>query len=805
MHPAVTRVRAAFAAILLAAGFHTAPHAQSSAAAGQDDRPRADAAAAARVQAPAAQDESALLPAIDGPPPPVPPAVISRDAAGQATVRAVRIAERITLDGRLDEDVYDLIPAIGDFIQQVPDPGEPATEPTEAWVMFDGANLYVAARCHDSAPPEEWVANDMRRDTAQLRQNDTFSVILDTFYDRRNGVAFYTNPVGARADFAITNEGSPNSDWNPIWDVRVGRFEGGWTVEMEIPFKSLRYRSGAEQVWGFQLRRVVRRKNEGSYLTPLPISAVRGSAIRGIFRVSGAGTLVGLEVPQGSRNFEIKPYGIGGVTTAPVAGADHENVPERNAGVDVKLGITQNLTADFTLNTDFAQVEVDEQQVNLTRFSLFFPEKREFFLEGRGIFEFARGAAGGRRAGFRDQEAPILFYSRRIGLHDGQAVPILGGARVTGKAGAFDVGLLNIQTGDIWPGEDVPTPVDHTNFTVVRIKRDLLRRSSVGALLTNRSVATIGEGASQTFGVDGTFAFYDNLSFIGSYAATRTPELRGEDASYQGQFLYDGDRYGLEANHMLVGRNFRPDVGYVRRINFRRTLGTARFSPRPTSLAAVRQFNFEGGIDYILTADTGFLETRTSRLQVGAEFENSDQLTVAFTDNYELLEEPFSPGGGVAIPVGAYDFRDVEIAYALGQQHRTNGSVALRRGGYFGGDITSVDFSRGYVGITPQLAIEPSVSFNWIDVPQGAFRTDLLRARVNYTFSPWMFFSGLVQYNSADNAVSSNLRFRWEYSPGSELFVVYTEERDTDPLRPMRGVELLNRGFVVKVNRLFRL
>ena len=229
----------------------------------------------------------------------------------------------------------------------------------------------------------------MRRDTRQLRQNDTFAIILDTFYDRRNAVAFYTNPIGALADFAITNEGNPNSDWNPVWDVRTGRFEDGWTVEMEIPFKSLRYRPGPSQIWGVQLRRNVRRKNEWNYVTPLPISA--GSGPGGIFRVSEAATLVGLDAPSGSKNLEIKPYAIGGLATNLAASPPTRNVGDGTGGLDVKYGVTQNLTADFTLNTDFAQVEVDEQQVNLTRFNLFFPEKREFFLEGRGIFDFARG------------------------------------------------------------------------------------------------------------------------------------------------------------------------------------------------------------------------------------------------------------------------------------------------------------------------------------------------------------------------------------------------------------------------------
>ncbi|MDE2906416.1 MAG: DUF5916 domain-containing protein, partial [Acidobacteriota bacterium] len=314
--------------------------------------------------------------AIDGPPPPVPPAVMNRDAAGRTTVRAIRLAAGIRLDGVLDEEVYRTVPPITDFLQQVPVEGAPASERTEAWILFDDTNVYVSARVHDSAPESEWIANEMRRDTNQLRQNDTFTVFFDTFYDRRNGFNFYTNPLGARADQQFTNEGNPNGDWNPVWDVRTGRFDGGWTVEMEIPFKTLRYRSGSPQLWGVQMRRSVRRRNEWTYLTRIPISAGGGRGAAGIFRVSAAATLVGLEPPAASRLLEVKPYAIGGMTT------DRHSIPIRDnegsaaAGADVKLGITRNLTADFTYNTDFAQVEVDEQQVNLTRFSLFFPEKR---------------------------------------------------------------------------------------------------------------------------------------------------------------------------------------------------------------------------------------------------------------------------------------------------------------------------------------------------------------------------------------------------------------------------------------------
>ncbi len=738
---------------------------------------------------------------IDGPPPPSPPEVVSRDAQGRATVRAVRLIEGIQVDGELDESVYQEVTAITGLVQLLPVAGAPATEKTEAWVMFDDTNVYVSARIWDSAPESQWVANEMRRDTSQLRQNDTFGVFFDTFYDRRNGYNFYTNPLGARADSQFTNEGNPNGDWNPVWDVRTGRFDGGWTAEMEIPFKTLRYRSGSPQVWGIQLRRAIRRKNEWVYLTRLPMSASggRGSGSSGIFRVSSAATLVGLEPPVVSRNIEVKPYAIGGITKDPLKNPGAASVRDGNVGLDVKYGITENLTADFTYNTDFAQVEVDEQQVNLTRFSLFFPEKREFFLEGRGVFDFARGGIGGS-GGFGGGSAPTLFYSRRIGLQAGEVVPILGGGRVTGKIGQFSVGALSISTDD-----KAVFGTESTNFSVVRVKRDVLRRSAIGAIFTNRSVSSSGEGSSQTYGADATLAFHDSIQMLGYYAKTETPGLAGEDTSYQGRFGYGADRYGLQVDHLLVEDNFNPEVGFLRRDNFRRTFVEGRFSPRPESIGLVRQFRLVGSVDYILAADTSTLETRLNSLQFQSEMENSDQIGLTINDSYELLLEPFTPPGAeFSVPAGGYGFNDIELSYRLGEQRRVNAGVSLQRGGYFNGNITTIAFRRGRVAVLPQMSVEPSVSFNWIDTPQGTFQTNLVVTRINYAFSPRMFFSGLVQYNSARDTIASNLRLRWEYSPGSELFVVYTEDRDTMMLRPDRHTQLRNRGFVIKFNRLFR-
>ena len=729
----------------------------------------------------------------DRPPPPDPPEVISRDAAGNATVRAVRLDEPLVIDGALDEDLYRTVPPISGLVQSLPDFGVPATEETEIWVAYDDTNIYVSARLWDAAPEREWIANEMRRNTDQLRQNDTFGVAFDTFHDRRNGVMFYTNPLGAMADFAITNEGNPNADWNPIWEVRTGRFDGGWTVEMAIPFRSLRYRSGPDHVWGVQFRRAIRHKNEWVHLTPVP-RAWAGTGAQGIFRVSGWGTLVGLETPQPTFHADFKPYAISGVRTDRAGGLERSNELDTDLGVDVKYGLTRSLTLDLTYNTDFAQVEVDEQQVNLTRFDLFFPEKREFFLEGRDLFEFGLSGFG---AGRGSERAPTLFFSRRIGLEAGEPVPIFGGARLTGKIGDFDVGALGIRTS----GEEA-TGVAETDFTVLRMRRDVLSRSNVGVLFGHRSESVRGGGSNQTYGFDGNFTLFDNLTLLTHLAGTRTHDREGRDSSYQIRGSYSGDEWAVQALRLLVEENFDPQIGFVRLTGFLEHSGSVRYSPRPTSIPSIRQFNLEVGVDYREDAPAGSVESRERRGRFDIEFENSDMFTLTAVDSRERLTSPFEISDGVTIPVGTYPFQELEVAYTLGLQRRTSGTLMVRGGTFYSGNITSVGWRRGRVEVLPQLSIEPSVSFNWVELEEGSFTTHVAATRVNYSFTPRMFVSGLLQFSSEDRLFTNNLRFRWEYSPGSELFIVYTEDRNTDTLD--RFSELSNRALVIKVTRLFR-
>jgi len=734
-------------------------------------------------------------------PRPVAPKTVIREG-GQVVVRAIRLSEPLRVDGKLDEAVYRENEPTDGFIQAVPRNGQPVSERTEAWISFDDKYIYISAKLYESVPESQWVANEIRRDTNQMRQNDVFGVLLDTFHDRRNGFHFYTNALGGFTDQLVTDEGNPNGDWNPVWDVRAGRFEGGWTTEMAIPFKSLRYVSGSNMTWGVQLRRSIRRKNEWSHLTALPAA---GAGPNSGFRLSRAATLVGLDLPPQSANIDLKPYVIGTDTTDRVRIPSLSNDLTGSVGGDLKYGITSNLTADITVRTDFAQVEVDEQQLNLTRFSLQFPEKRDFFLEGRGIFDFGRGGgSSGARLGFGSggnsdatTGAPTFFYSRRIGLDSGRVVPIRAGGRVTGRVGKWTIGALNLETGDEPVGGSRPT-----NFTVARLKRNILRRSSIGGIISNRDKSTLAKGSSNlAYGVDGLFSFFNDLSTGGYFAKSDVDGRTTNNTSYQTKFDYAPDRWGVRADYLVVGANYSPEVGFTNRSNFRRSYVSGRFSPRPAKSTRVRKYTSEGSYEYLVTDTTGTRETRATTGRFIIEQQNSDMVTVVAANRYEFLARPFTVAPGVTIPVGGYTFTDVTASYGFGQQRRMSGLLTAQSGQFYNGTLNAVSFGTGRFAIRSNWSLEPTVTVNHVSLPTGTFTNTVLVARTDYGFTPRRFISGLLQYSSSTHVLSSNVRFRWEYRPGSELFVVYTDERDT--LKPGYP-DLRNRAFVVKATRLLR-
>ena len=675
-----------------------------------------------------------------GPPSPIAPATVTRDERGRATVRAVRISQPIRLDGRLDEEMYTSIPPIDGFIQQLPVEGVPATEPTEMWIFFDDDTLYISARCHDSQP-DRIAANELRRDNQNVfTVNDNLSVTLDTFFDQRNAFFFQTNPIGALRD-QFVSDGAFNLNWNAVWDVKTSRSEAGYTVEMAIPFKSLRYRSAGPQTWGINVRRVVKSKNETSTLTRVPASY----SGNGVAQMAVAATLVGLETPAQSMNLEFKPYAVSSLTTDRTARVPYSNDISPNAGIDVKYGLTRGMTADLTVNTDFAQIEEDQQQINLTRFNLFFPEKRDFFLEGQGIFDF--GGVSGQRTSNVD---PILFFSRRIGLSAGQSVPVIAGGRVTGKAGRFDVGALAITT-DEKPSAAAVT----TTFSALRLRRNILRRSSVGMIATGRWPAASGLDENAAAGVDADLRFFENVQANLYWARTSSPERSGEDASYRGRFNYAGDRYGFEADRIVVGSNFNPEVGFVRRTDFAMNALMARFSPRLRRGRVVRMLTWQGNLEYISDAAGDILEDRTVSGQFGVEFNSSDDVTVTALQQYERLPFDFAISPGVVVPAGGYASETLQARYSLGQQRKLSGNLTASHGSFYGGTRTSAGYS-GRMGFSPHFSMEPIVTLNWVSLPYGDFTARLLGLRVGVAPTARLGFSTLTQFNPGSHSLASS-------------------------------------------------
>ena len=702
---------------------------------------------------------------------------------GETTIRAVRVDEPLELDGVLSEAIYgDVAPASG-FIQQDPDNGAPATEDTEVWVFYDNHNVYVAVRALDSRPGRI-VANEMRRDNRNIWLNDNIIIALDTFLDRRSGYFFQTNPLGGVRDGLILDEATNNFDWNTVWDVRSRRTEEGWSAEMAIPFKSLRYAPGREQVWGFNVHRVVRSKNEFSLLSPVPRSFNRN----GVFRLASAATLVGLEAPDATRALEFRPYAISTLRADRDAAVDRDL--ETDVGLDTRYGVTSSMSLDLTYRTDFAQVEIDEQQVNLSRFSLLFPEKRDFFLEGQGVFDFGRAPAGVRPNERGPDPTPVLFYSRRIGFTPEGPVPIQGGGRLMGRAGPASMGILNIQAGE----GDGGTP--GTNFTVARVKSDLSVGNRIGALATYRRPSSGGDGSNLAWGADTDLTLARNLWLSGYYARTRSPTGSGGE-SYLARTQYDADRYGLRLERLKVGAAFDPGVGLLRRSGFVRSLVQGRVSRRPESLALVRRIGLEAGLDHYAT-EAGALETQQERVRLRVDFQSSDVVSVAYSRNFESLPRPFAVARGRLVQPGRYRFHEVSASLEAGSHRRVSGVVNASHGGFYTGRRTQIGYS-GRLEFGPRFSLEPRISLDWVTLRDESFRVTLLGTRPTLTLTPRNFVSALVQYSSSTEIVETNVRWRWELQPGTILYAVYTDARGTG------GAGVLNRSFAVKFTRLFRL
>ena len=704
-----------------------------------------------------------------------------------------------SLDGVvLGDPVWELaVPATG-FRQTQPDEGAPASERTEVRAVFTASTLYVGIVCYDREPGSIAIA-DSRRD-ASLDDGDSVQFILDTFLDRQSGYVFGTSPAGQEYDGQVVNAGEGrlgrssmtssgsgagfNGNWDGVWDVRTAVSDIGWSAEFAIPFRTLSYPARDVQGWGMNVQRNIRRRNEIVYWAPLPRQY-------NLLRLSMAGQVTGIRPPAAGRDLKIVPY-----VTGELARSDERRRTNRlgDAGIDLKYKVTPALTLDLTYNTDFAQVEVDEQQINLDRFNLFFPEKRPFFLENAGVFSVSsvRQVAGANPA------QTELFFSRRIGIGPGgREIPILAGARLSGKVSdGVSVGLLNMQT------EEVAGVVPANNFTVARAYRDLPNSSQIGGIFVNRQATGALAGSrdyNRTYGVDGRVGLGQNSQIAGFAAATDTPGREGRDHAYNLAWDHNSERWRFTLGYVEVGDDFNPEVGFLRRAGFRNIDSGFSFIARPSGIPWLHQVRPHATFNRFWNF-SGFRETSFLHFDNDLEFADSSLVKTAWNVTGEGVTEAFEISKGVIVPAGVYDHNETQLSYESNRGAPVSVGLRVRAGGFFGGQRLSVG---------PTLRVRTGDRFNaalqWsrndVDLPGGQFIANLTSARVAVNFSPRRFFMALVQYNDAADLWSANLRLGFLGQANTGLFIVYNDTRGLHDAIPSGG----GRSLILKFSRVFDL
>ena len=694
-------------------------------------------------------------------------------------IQAVRVADAIKIDGLLDEPDWSLAQPATQFLQQQPTEGAPASERTEVRVLFDDKNIYFGIRAFD-ADAAHINARELVRD-AEFSNDDTVAIVLDTYHDRRNAFRFIVNPLGTQQDALITDEGRDiNITWNGSW-ISSGRIDDqGYTVEIEIPLTTLRFKEGIES-WGFNISRIIRRKNEENLWTSWQRSF-------GLERVSQAGELTGVEEIRRRRLREIKPYASGewrkGV---PLVGREGFDAGVRaRAGLEVaKIGITPSLTAEFTVNPDFGQAEVDNQIVNLSRFSVFFPEKRDFFLENSGIFLFGR------------QGANQAFFTRRIGLTDnGAPVPIDYGVKVTGKIGPYNLGFLQVQTRKL--GETSTSfGIPRQQFSVLRVKRDILKRSYVGAILVNRQGATAmgGSNYNRVGGADAEFNLTDHYKVKAFWMGSATPGVRSGAGSSRLESIFENDLYRFITVYEDVGAKFNPEAGFIERNAIHQYFGQLAYKPRPKFIPHVQQMEFETQIEYY-TDRAGRLATRQTELSWDTVFKNSSEFFFRPIEAVnDVLTEPFQIRRGIVIPVGTYHFNRPRVSFTSDLSKRIVFTGREKWGDFYSGRRYETS---GGITWRPNshLLVDLSESYNKVRLREGNFTTSLFSGRLNYNFSRKLLTSALIQLNSGARLSVINVRLRYIYRPNSDFFIIYNQSTGAGLERPSHSLQIkLTRDF----------
>jgi hypothetical protein len=679
----------------------------------------------------------------------------------------------IVLDGRLGELAWARAEVGRDFYQQQPDEGALATEPSEIRFLHDLEALYVGGTFYDR-DPRGGITNELKRDFA-ARDGDLVTVVLDTFHDQRNSFAFMINPAGAERDVQSYEDGrQSNANWDGVWWVKTARFEQGWTMEMRIPFKTLRFRDVEEQVWGMNVFRLIRRKNEITLWSPVPRQFTQ-------MKVSYAGRLTGIRGIRPGRNLRVKPFATGLASNVPRPDADRRW--DADGGVDVKYGLGTALTLDLTYRTDFSQVEADEQQINLTRFSLFFPEKREFFLENQGAFRIGDQDASGQPGGFSAsaniaQRRDLLpFFSRRIGLSEaGQPIPIVGGARLTGKQRSYSLGLLNIQT-ERFNGQA------GDNFTAMRVARDVGVSSSIGGFYLGREAA----------GADGSnrVASHDfnrvaggsvHLNFRRSIDVNGFVMRSASDGGATGlagraALNISENLYAAHLSYTNVSPGFRNDLGFTPRGDIGLTAWglERRFRPKKT-YRWVRTYAMGTVGEVFETSGHDGLLSRRLRVYTDEDFADGGSVRADLDWSYELLTAPFRVSRDIFIPPGEYRFRQISPSFTSDRSRSVSVTFKYTDGEYYSGTIRGAEGGIR-VRMNEKLAGTVDYARNTVDLAEGRFDTDLARFRVDYSFTTHMFLNAFVQYTSASRSWLTNVRYRLIYRPLSDFYVVYNDTR----------------------------
>jgi hypothetical protein len=687
------------------------------------------------------------------------------------------------------EPIWAEAPVLSSLTQREPLEGERASEDTEVRVLFDEENLYIGIRALDSEP-HRVVSRILQRDRVMMKGgfsnqptfagDDAVAILLDPFLDRRNAYIFATNPNGAEFDGLLADEGKEfNVDWRGVWEVAGARTSEGWSAEFRIPLRTLRYPDGSTRPWGFNVYRIIRRKNEEVLWQGWSRDA------GGFHRVSLAGHLDGLQgLPALGHNLEVKPYVAGGQRQTRGEEGRLDRDWEAETGLDLKTEVRPGLVLDLTLNTDFAQVEVDDQQVNLTRFSLFYPEKRDFFLENSGIFDFGLPGSPFEAPPFQ------LFFSRRIGIQEGagEVVPILGGARLTGRVGEQTVGFLTSLT------DELEGLVSRESFTVARVKRDVGENHYLGVMVTDRR----GSGKANTaLGVDGAFYLTPSLNVHGWAAHSFTRGQGGDDLAMALTWDYTADLWGWMAQFLQVGPDVEVGSGFVQRTDVRRVDLHLRRTLRPQR-SRIRKVDLRLGAN-VLTGVDGGLQDYEVGPTLSTELQTGDQVALTFQKGEARPHFGFDLAGKLPVPPGEYDATTRSLRMNTGPHRPVVFSGSLRSAEFYGGTLRA---GGGTLTAAPTPRISAELGFNRsrVEVPSGAFTADLLSLRAGYAFSTRLNTSLLVQHNSLDGFISTNLRVNFIHRPGSDLFLVFTEEREEDG----RDWRATDRGMVVKLTYLRR-